>query len=278
MAQLIDGRGLANELRAVLPARIARLPRPPGLGVVLVGNDHASELYVKLKQTAAEAAGIRFLLQRFMSDATQEMVRSTIDTWNADPEIDAVLVQLPLPAQLAEDEVVQRIHPEKDADGFHRINTDRYLSGTGVNPPSLIEGVMRLIQATGRSLDRTRATIVARTSIFTDCLTHALETSGAAVELLPPDGTHHHSTIGADVVVVAAGRPKLITGDDLKPHAIAIDVGINKLPDGHITGDIDQVTARPVVDWITPVPGGVGPMTIAMLLENVIRLAERNEA
>lgn len=276
-AKLIDGRSLAREIRNSLPARISKLPRVPGLGVVLVGNDPASELYVKLKQRAAQEAGIGFTLTRLPADTDQETVLKAVGVFNASAEIDAVLVQLPLPPGLHEDAVIANIDPEKDADGFHSVNTARFLCDERTEPPALIEGIMRLAIAARLDFNGLTAAIIAKPGVFNDCLTHELERRGVSVATAPSDGHHHNTTVTADIVIVAAGRPKLITGDDLKPGAILIDVGINTLPNGKVTGDVDTASAKNIAGWITPVPGGVGPMTIAMLLENVVRLAERNE-
>jgi methylenetetrahydrofolate dehydrogenase (NADP+) / methenyltetrahydrofolate cyclohydrolase len=245
---------------------------------VLVGNDPASELYVKLKQRAAVNAGIGFTLTRLSADVDHETVLKAIDAFNLSAEIDAVLVQLPLPRGLHEDAVVAHIDPEKDADGFHPVNTARFLSNERTEPPALIEGIMRLVIAARADLNGLVSAIVARESVFSACLAHELKKRGASVVHALPDSKHHNATIAADIVIVAAGQQKLITGIDLKPGAIVIDVGINSLPDGKVIGDVDTTSATEIAGWITPVPGGVGPMTIAMLLENVVRLAERNEA
>ncbi|MBI4093165.1 MAG: bifunctional 5,10-methylenetetrahydrofolate dehydrogenase/5,10-methenyltetrahydrofolate cyclohydrolase [Candidatus Kerfeldbacteria bacterium] len=277
MVKLIDGRALAAAIQRTLPARTAKLPRQPGLSVMLVGHDPASELYVKLKGKAAQAAGIRFNLERFSRHANQQQLLNRLGAWNTDPETDAILIQLPLPRPLREQPIIEQMAPEKDADGFHPINTARFLSGQRSEPPGLVEGVLRLIAATGVSLGALKATIIARSSIFTDCLEHVFRTHGAFPRTVPPNGTHRATTLEADVVVIAAGRPKLLVGDDLKPGAIVIDVGINTLPNGSIVGDVDRQSVERVAGWLTPVPGGVGPMTIAMLLENVVRLTERNQ-
>ncbi|MBI4426216.1 MAG: bifunctional 5,10-methylenetetrahydrofolate dehydrogenase/5,10-methenyltetrahydrofolate cyclohydrolase [Candidatus Kerfeldbacteria bacterium] len=277
MAQLIDGRSLAAAIRRALPLRIAKLPRRPGLSVMLVGHDPASELYVKLKGKAAQTAGIRFTLERFSQSVNQHELLGRLQAWNTDPEVDAMLIQLPLPRHLREQPIIEQLVPEKDVDGFHPINTARFLSGQRSDPPGLVEGILRLIAATGVPLGALTATIVARSSVFTDCLEHALRLHGAFPRTVPPNDTHRTATLEADVVVIAAGRPKLLVGDDLKPGAIVIDVGINALPDGSIVGDVDRQSVERVASWLTPVPGGVGPMTIAMLLENVVRIAERNE-
>lgn len=277
MAQFIEGRSLAQNVLDKLPARIQKLPRKPGLAVLLVGSDPASQLYVKFKQQAAERIGVRFTFQRMPERASFSTVLGQVDAWNADPEIDGILVQLPLPKTLKEQTIVERVDPEKDVDGFHPVNTGRYLGGERTNPPGLVEGILRLIATTGVNVNGMPATIVARESVFSQCLEHALAMLGVLARTVPTDGSHHNATIDSDVVVVAAGKPRIITGDDLKPGSIVIDVGINPLPDGSVVGDVDTATASKIVAWISPVPGGVGPMTVAMLLENVVRLAERNQ-
>lgn len=278
MSQLIDGRSLALAIRNTLPARIKALPRAPGIGVILVGNDRASELYVKLKRRAAEQAGILFLLQRFAASSAKDAIFKCIDDWNADPRIDAMIVQLPLPKHLDERIIVERIDPEKDVDGFHPVNTSRYLNGERINPPGLIEGILRLLEATNIDIDGKQSVIIARESVFSKCLEHAFAVNGVRSHTVPPDGTHHNATVEADIVVVAAGRPKLMVGEDVKSGVIVIDVGINTLPNGTVVGDVDAETVTAKAAWLSPVPGGVGPMTIAMLLENVARLAEKNQS
>ncbi len=277
MTQFINGRRLAQHILDKLPARIRKLPRPPGLAVLLIGHNPASELYVKLKRQSAERVGVRFSLERRPEGVGRSNVLGQIDAWNADPEIDGILVQLPLPKTLKEQPVIERIHPEKDVDGFHPVNTGRYLSGERTNPPGLVEGILRLIVSTRVSINGHQATIVARESVFSRCLEHGLAMLGVLARTVPTDGSHHNATINSDVVVVAAGKPKLIVGEDLKPGSVVIDVGINPLPDGGVVGDVDTDTASKMAAWVSPVPGGVGPMTIAMLLENTVRLAEKNE-
>lgn len=277
MAQLIDGRALAAVIRSQLPPRLQRLPRRPGLAVILIGHDHASELYVRMKQQAAETAGIRFALQRFDTTVLEPSVLEIIKQWNNDPQTDAILVQLPLPHSLHEQNVVSSIDPNKDVDGFHPVNIGRYVSGERTDPPALVEGILRLLRVPEIPLAGLTCTLIARSSVFTQCLEHALKNEGMQTQTVPPDGNHRAATIAADAVIVAAGMSKLVVGDDLKPGCIVVDVGINRLADGKTTGDVDRATVDRVASWITPVPGGVGPMTIAMLLENVVRLAERNQ-
>ncbi|MFH0828753.1 MAG: tetrahydrofolate dehydrogenase/cyclohydrolase catalytic domain-containing protein [Candidatus Kerfeldbacteria bacterium] len=278
MTNLIDGRALALSIRSALPARIKRLPRIPGLGVILIGNDKASELYVKLKKRAADEAGILFNLNTFPAETDAETIQKRIQELNGDPRIDAALIQLPLPSHLNEQTIIKNINPEKDVDGFHPVNIARFLNGERPDPPSLIEGILRLIDSTSVVIQGLRSTIVARKSVFTQCLLHALKVRGAEAIEVPADGLHHNATVISDIVIVAAGRPKLITGDDCKPGSIVIDVGINSLPNGNVVGDVERSSAEKIVRWLTPVPGGVGPMTIAMLLENAVRLAERNQS
>ncbi len=276
-ARIIDGRALAQQIRDSLPIRVKNLPRAPGLGVVLAGNDPASELYVRLKQRAAEKAGIGFTLTQLPADVDQGAALKAVDMFNTNPEIDAVLVQLPLPKQLQEDMMITHIDPNKDVDGFHPINITRFLNDERADPPVLIEGIMRLIAVACTDLTGLAAAIVAKPGVFSECLAHELGRRGMSIAKAPPDGHHHNATVTADIVIVAAGRPKLIKGNDLKPGAIVVDVGINALPDNKVVGDVDTASVKKIAGWITPVPGGVGPMTIAMLLENVVRLAERNE-
>lgn len=276
MSQPIDGRSLALRIRRNLEPRVRKLVRPPGLNVLLVGHDPASELYVRLKGRAAERLGLRFALERFSTDSGEDAMLDRLDALNVSPTVDAILVQLPLPKPLHESTIIERIDPEKDVDGFHPVNTARYLNGERTNPPGLIEGILRLITITGRPLDGLTGVIVARESVFSTCLEHALAMSGILALTVPPDGHHRASTIGADLLIVAAGQAGLIIEDDVKPEAVIIDVGINAQPNGQVVGDVDPGAYRRA-SWYTPVPGGVGPMTIAMLLENAVRLAELRE-
>lgn len=276
MGNPIDGRRLAEKIRADLSPRIARLPRRPGLGVLLAGHDPSSILYVRLKQRAAESLGMKFSLERMAPTATTEELLERLSRWNENPELDGLIVQLPLPRQIDGRSVMTHLAAAKDADGFHPVNSARYLAGSRPTPPVLVDVILRILDSMALPAGLQSAAIVARPSVFTDCLTAALTRRQLRVCQTDPDGRHRGATELADLVVVAAGQPNLIVAEDLKRDAIVIDIGINTRPDGTITGDLSP-QAQQAAGWYTPVPGGVGPMTIAVLLEHVVRLSEQNQ-
>ena len=278
MATIIDGQAASAEVRAQVAdqaaAFAARVGRPPGLATVLVGEDPASQVYIRNKIAACEQAGIASFHEHPDASATQEHVLELVDRFNADPLVDGILVQMPLPAGLDGKQVLDRIDPAKDVDGFHPVNVGRLVAGR----PGLVSctpaGVMELLRRQGTKLAGSEAVVVGRSDIVGKPVALLLLHQNATVTIchsrtrdLP--GT----TRRADVLVAAVGRPRMITGDMVKPGAVVIDVGINRTDDG-LVGDVDFASVEPVASAITPVPRGVGPMTIAMLLRNTVLAAE----
>lgn len=278
-AQIIDGKGIAAEIRAGLKARCADLVQKgvqPGLAVVLVGEDPASQIYVRNKERACAQVGIRSVAVRLPADTPQDALEAQIQALNADPEIDGILVQLPLPKGLDESRVLAIIDPKKDVDGFHVQSMGALVTGAPGFISCTPKGCMELIRRTGINLSGKEAVVVGRSNIVGKPMALLLLRESATVTVC------HSKTVDlaahtrrADVLVAAVGRPEMITGGMIKTGAVVIDVGINRLADGKVVGDVDFASAKEVAGFITPVPGGVGPMTIAMLLENTLESAGR---
>ena len=275
-ARLIDGKAIAADLRQALAQRIAGLDFRPGLAVVLVGDDPASMVYVRSKDRAAAAAGIRAQTVRLAAQTTEAEVLAVIARLNADPAVDGILVQLPLPPQIHAEAVLEAIDPAKDVDGFHPLNAGRLASGHPALVPCTPLGVMRLLAAAGIPLDGTRALVLGRSAIVGRPMAALLLGANATVTV-----AHSHTQDlpaecrRAAVLVVAVRRAELVRGDWIAPGATVIDVGTNRLPDGRLTGDVAFAECAQVAGAITPVPGGVGPMTIACVLENTLTAALR---
>jgi methylenetetrahydrofolate dehydrogenase (NADP+)/methenyltetrahydrofolate cyclohydrolase len=278
-ARIIDGTALSRELREQLRIRAAALSaagRQPGLAAVLVGEDPASRIYVRNKVKACADVGVYSQLHELPADTTHNALLQTIHALNNDSRIHGILVQLPLPRQLDEASALEAIAVDKDADGFHLENIGKLLVGRPGQLPCTPAGCMAMLDHVGIDLSGKEAVVVGRSNIVGKPMALLLLQRSATVTICTSktaDLAAH--TRRADVLVVATGKPRLITGDMIKPGAVVIDVGINRLPDGKLTGDVDFEAARKVAAWITPVPGGVGPMTITMLLANTIRAAER---
>jgi methylenetetrahydrofolate dehydrogenase (NADP+)/methenyltetrahydrofolate cyclohydrolase len=278
-ARILDGKKIAQELRAEIKQRVDRRlasgKRPPGLAVLKVGNEAASEVYVRNKREACAEAGFISFDYDLPLDTSQEKLLSHIDQLNSDPNVDGILVQLPLPKHIDQTIVIERISPTKDVDGFHPYNIGRLAQRIPRLRPCTPYGVMRLLQATGEALEGKEAVVVGASNIVGRPMSLELLLAGCTVT------TCHRYTrdlpghvARADVLVVAVGKPGMVRGDWIKPGAIVIDVGINRLPDGKLVGDVEFETARQRAGWITPVPGGVGPMTVATLLLNTLEAAE----
>ena len=278
-ASLIDGAALARSLRAQVAERAAALTargRPPGLAVILVGEDAASAVYVRNKVKDCEESGIRSVLQRLPAQTPEADLLARIQALNVDPSIHGILVQLPLPAHIDTRRVIETISPDKDVDGFHVASAGALMTGQPGFLPCTPYGVMRLLEHAGARLAGAEAVVVGRSNIVG---------KPQALLLLQADATvticHSRSrdlaahTRRADVLIAAVGRARMITGDMVKPGAIVIDVGMNRDETGKLCGDVDFDSAREVASAITPVPGGVGPMTRAMLLVNTLEAAER---
>jgi methylenetetrahydrofolate dehydrogenase (NADP+)/methenyltetrahydrofolate cyclohydrolase len=278
-AQILDGKAIAADIRSDIKARVQGLTesgqRPPGLVVVLVGEDPASQVYVRNKQRSCEEVGFLSELKRLPADTSQKTLIALIDELNQREEIDGILVQLPLPGQIDEEAVIERILPTKDVDGFHPYNVGRLALKMPILRPCTPKGVMTMLERTGQNLEGLDAVIIGQSNIVGRPM--ALELLAARCTI-----TVCHSRTkdlagkvrNADVVVAAVGRPNFVQGDWIKPGALVIDVGINRLDDGKLCGDVDFDACRENASWITPVPGGVGPMTIATLLENTLHARE----
>ncbi|MFN2338097.1 MAG: bifunctional methylenetetrahydrofolate dehydrogenase/methenyltetrahydrofolate cyclohydrolase FolD [Gammaproteobacteria bacterium] len=279
-AQLIDGKAIAAKLRKDIAARVqerlARGKRPPGLAVLLVGNSPASEIYVRNKRRACEEVGFLSRSYDLSTDTTERELLDLIDNLNLDEEIDGILVQLPLPEHIDPETVLERIHADKDVDGFHPYNVGRLALRMPLLRPCTPYGVMTLLKHTGEPFYGREAVVVGASNIVGRPMTLELLLAGCTVTTCHRFTRNLHEHVArADILVAATGKPGLIQGDWIKPGATVIDVGINRLEDGSITGDLDFATARERAGWITPVPGGVGPMTVATLLENTLYAAEK---
>ncbi|MEC9476211.1 MAG: bifunctional methylenetetrahydrofolate dehydrogenase/methenyltetrahydrofolate cyclohydrolase FolD [Planctomycetota bacterium] len=282
MAQIIDGKARAKELRKSLKGRVASFieqnGRAPGLGVILVGSDPASAVYVRNKERACEKTGIRSFHHELPQDATQDQVENLIDQLNEDPEVHGILLQLPLPSQLDAEPLLLRIRPEKDADGFHPVNAGLLSVGQPTFVPCTPLGCIDLLQWSGVTLQGADAVVVGRSNIVGKPVAQLLLSEGATVTICHSKTRDLAEQVGrADVLVAAVGRPQMIKGDWIRPGAAVIDVGINRLEDGSIVGDVEFDAAAERAGYITPVPGGVGPMTVAKLLENTLEGAIRFE-
>ena len=279
-ALIIDGKKIAQQLRADWKLRADRLNAlgiAPGLAVVMVGDDPASQVYVRNKIRACHETGIRSDEHLLPGDSTLTAVLALIDQLNADPAVHGILVQLPLPPHLTTSAVIERISPEKDADGLHPSNLGSLLSGHPRFLPCTPAGIMEMLKTTGLDLRGKEAVVVGRSNIVGKPVALLLLQAGATVTLChsqTKDLAHH--TRRADVLVCAVGKPHSIGGEMVKSGAAVIDVGINRSLDGKLVGDVDYGAALQRAGWITPVPGGVGPMTIAMLLGNTLLSAERH--
>jgi len=279
MATFIDGKHVAKATLMALRSRIDALSRPPGIAVVRVGEDPASKVYVGRKTARAERLGFRHEEVHLDGSVSQGELETEIDRLNADNEIDGILVQLPLPSGLDATAILDRIDPAKDVDGFHPDNAGRLSQGRPRFVPCTPFGVMELLKHSGVSLAGKRAVVVGRSNIVGRPMNMLLEQANATVTVAHSRTQNLPALLAeADIVVAAVGRPHFVKGDWLKPGAVVIDVGINRLDDGRLVGDVDTDSAVSRVAAITPVPGGVGPMTIAMLMANTVKAAEQRLA
>lgn len=277
-AQLLDGKTMSNELREKLALRVDNLKArgvTPGLAVILVGEDPASQIYVKNKGLGCAQVGMHSVTIRLPETTTQQELETQIDQLNGDSSIHGILVQLPLPAGLDEAAALARIAPEKDVDGFHVVNAGKLFTGQKGVVACTPKGAMEMIRRTGIDLSGKEAVVVGRSNIVGKPMAMLLLQQNATVTMCHSRTQHlAEHTRRADVLVAAVGKPRFITADMVKPGAIVIDVGINRV-DGKVVGDVDFDAVKEVASWITPVPGGVGRMTITMLLENTVEAAER---
>ncbi|MBU2229170.1 bifunctional 5,10-methylenetetrahydrofolate dehydrogenase/5,10-methenyltetrahydrofolate cyclohydrolase [Patescibacteria group bacterium] len=268
MAKVINGRKLAVSIRENLKRKIARSNIRPGLAAILVGNNPASETYVGLKEKASAEVGVYFEKYLFPSKTTQISIIRKIQELNRDKKIHGILVQLPLPAHLNENKIIQAIDSKKDADGFHSENIKLFLKGKSIIKPGLAVGIVKLVESTKVSLKNKSIYILAKSPIFIDPLEKMFKEKGANVE----SGKKIGNMKKTDIIVVALGRPHSILSKHIKNGAIIIDVGYNRKGD-KVLGDVHP-SANKKAGYFTPVPGGVGPMTVAMLLENTYQLAK----
>jgi methylenetetrahydrofolate dehydrogenase (NADP+) / methenyltetrahydrofolate cyclohydrolase len=278
-ARLIDGKAIAAFHRQELAVRVGRLKERgvvPGLAVLLVGEDPASQVYVRNKALACNATGIHSEVHALPATTTQAQLIAFVERLNADPAIHGILVQLPLPRPLDSRAVIETILPEKDVDGFHYFNVGSLVAGEPAFYPCTPWGVMKMLEHEGIAIEGTHAVVVGRSTIVGKPMSLLLLNAGATVTICHSKTRDLAAmTRQADILVAAVGKARMIKADMVKPGAVVIDVGINRLPDGKLAGDVDFDAVREVASRITPVPGGVGPMTIAMLLGNTVKSAER---
>lgn len=276
-ARIIDGKALAAELRAELRPAVAALAArgaQPGLAAILAGDDPASHAYVRNKVRACEETGVRSELHPFPADVSQPALLDCVAALNRDPRVHGILVQLPLPPQIDATSVLDAIPPEKDVDGFHADNIGRLAQGRPRFIAATPKGCMRLLAESGIELRGARAVMVGRSNIVGRPMALLLTNASATVTVCHSQTRDLAAEVaGADVLVAAIGKPRAIRGEWVKPGAVVIDVGMNRGDDGKLCGDVDYAGARERASAITPVPGGVGPMTIAMLLENTLMAA-----
>lgn len=281
-AQLIDGARIARDLRHALAQTVQQLVSQglrPGLAVIVVGDDPASQIYVRNKVKACEDCGLHSVLERHSSQLTQAELLARIGALNADPAIHGILVQLPLPSHLDAHLVLETIDPTKDVDGFHVASAGALMTGRPGFVPCTPAGIMHLLASTGVALRGAEAVVVGASNIVGKPMALLLLNAGATVTICNSKTRDLMAqTRRADILVVAIGRPEYLRAEAIKPGAVVIDVGINRRADGSLCGDVAFAEARDVASWITPVPGGVGPMTISMLIQNTVVAAKTLQA
>jgi len=281
-AQLIDGKSIAQDVRDQVKCdvenRIKNGQRAPGLAVILVGLDPASQVYVRKKREACDEAGILSRSYDLDEDTHQQTLLDLIEELNDDEAIDGILVQLPLPEHIDSTLILEAIHPDKDVDGFHPYNIGRLAQRMPELRPCTPHGVIHMLETIGEPFKGRHAVVVGASNIVGRPMNLELLLAGATVTV-----THRFTkdlasyVSNADILIVAVGKPGIVKGEWVKPGATVIDVGINRLPDGKLTGDVDFDAASERAAWITPVPGGVGPMTVAMLLRNTLQSANKHD-
>ena len=277
-ARILDGKAIAQKVRDEVREGVSRFiaahGRPPGLDVLLVGEDPASVIYTRNKEKASNEVGMRGRLHRLPAETHEDELLRRLAELNADPSVDGILVQLPLPRQIREARVLDAVDPAKDVDGFHPVNAGLLSTGRPALVPCTPKGCMRLLAEAGADLAGARAVVVGRSNIVGKPMAQLLLAAHATVTIAH-SRTRDLAAVcrEADVLVAAVGKTRLIQGDWVKDGAIVIDVGMNRTAEGKLAGDVDFDAAQARASWITPVPGGVGPMTIATLLENTLRAA-----
>jgi len=278
-AHIIDGKAVAqrvtDEVRAKVAAHVAAGGAAPGLAVVLVGDSAASQVYVRNKRRTTEAVGMRSYAHDLPETTSEAELLALVDRLNADPAVNGILVQLPLPKQINPEKVIERIDPKKDVDGFHPYNIGRLVLKMPMLRPCTPYGCMRLLQETGQDLVGMHAVVIGQSNIVGRPMALELLMARCTVTICHSATRDLPGIVRqGDIVVAGVGKPKFVPGDWIKPGAIVIDVGVNRMPDGKLCGDVDFDAAKEIAGWITPVPGGVGPMTIATLLANTLRAAQ----
>lgn len=281
-AKIIDGKALSQEVRAECRARAAHLAEKgsrPGLAVIIVGDNPASTVYVRNKAKACSETGIYSEVHEFPESADQNEVIGRIQKLNRDTKIHGILVQLPLPRHFDSNKVIASVAAEKDVDGFHLYNVGALVTGSSIFPPCTPNGVMKMLEKYDIPIEGRHAVVVGRSNIVGKPMALMLLHKGATVTICTSKTRNlSEHTARADILVVATGKPRMITAAMVKPGATIVDVGINRLPDGKLAGDVHFESVKEKAGYITPVPGGVGPMTIAMLLCNTVAAAERAHA
>jgi methylenetetrahydrofolate dehydrogenase (NADP+)/methenyltetrahydrofolate cyclohydrolase len=278
-ARLIDGNALSKQLRADVAGRVSRLKAlglTPGLAVILVGDNPASQVYVRNKVKACEDTGLHSLLERHDASLSEAQLLARIDTLNRDPSVHGILVQLPLPAHIDAQRVIEAISPDKDVDGFHVASAGALMTGLPGFWPCTPHGCIKMLESIDYDLRGRHAVVIGRSNIVGKPMALMLLQKNATVTIChsaTADLKRH--TLQADVIVAAVGKRRVLTADMVAPGAVVIDVGMNRDEQGKLCGDVDFEGVRQVAGWITPVPGGVGPMTITMLLVNTLQAAER---
>jgi len=268
---IIDGKQIAKKLRSRIAEQVTKLDRKPGLAVVLVGDDPASEVYVRNKDNACKEVGFYSEKINKPADITQAELLSEVERLNKDDKIDGILVQLPLPSHLDANQVIEAINPNKDVDGFHSENVGKLMQNKAYLRPCTPKGVMTMLATIGVDLVGKNCVVVGASNIVGRPMAMELLNARATVTICNSKTQDLSSKIKqADIIVAAVGKPKMIKGDWIKTGAIVIDVGITRLENGSLSGDVDFDAVQDKAAWITPVPGGVGPMTIATLLENTL--------
>ncbi len=279
-AKIIDGKNLAQQIQLELKKRVDKRVkqglRVPGLAVIKVGDNPASEVYVRNKRNACKNVGIKSFASDLPEQTSQQQVLDLIDQYNSNPEIDGILVQLPVPKHIDPETIIERISPGKDVDGFHPYNIGRLALRMPVLRPCTPRGIMHLLESTGETIKGKHAVIVGASNIVGRPMGLELLIAGCTVTTCHRFTTNLAEHVSrADILVVAVGKPGLVDSAWIADNCIVIDVGINRLDNGKLVGDIDFLSAKEKVAWITPVPGGVGPMTVATLLQNTVDATEQ---
>ena len=278
VANIIDGKAIATSIRQDVKKRVDQLLNKgiqPTLVVIVVGNNPAIAIYVRNKIKACHEVGVRSIKVSLSDDTTEQSVLKLIEELNTDTNINGILVQLPLPKHIDEHRILEKISPEKDVDGFHLLNAGRLLSGLSGFRPCTPSGVIRMLELSGLSFEGKHAVVVGRSNIVGKPMALMFLERNCTVSIVHSKTKELASiTRQADILVSAVGKPRMISANMVKPGSIVVDVGINRDTDGKLCGDVDFDTVSEVAGWITPVPGGVGPMTIAILLDNTVKSAE----